>query len=417
MMRYPFLFFLFFSLCGCTTDEPVLTFAVGGAPTEIDYWQELLKDFENKTKLKVRIIRQPTDTDLRRQNLVVALNAGKGDPDVFLMDVVWIAQFAASEWLLPLNPYMAMGDLSTSDFFESILNQVDVYEGNIAALPVYIDCGLLYYRKDLIDKYRCPVPETWEELLNCAALVQEAERKSNPRFYGFVWQGAQYEGLICNFLEYAYSNKGDFSPLYSENNIEALEFMRDLIHGYRLSPPNTFTEMKEEEVRAFFESGDSLFERNWPYAWKLHQREGSRVKGKVGIAMLPKFKEGRHPSTLGGWHIGISRFSDKKEEAWRLVEFILSYGTQKGLALDLGWNPGRKDIYDDLEVIERLPHMETIKRACGQAVARPNLPYYTLVSQILQGSINSAITGKEEPERALARAQKGIMKVYEVYSE
>ena len=26
--------------------------------------------------------------------------------------------------------------------------------------------------------------------------------------YGFIWQGKQYEGLVCNVLEYLWSNGG-----------------------------------------------------------------------------------------------------------------------------------------------------------------------------------------------------------------
>ena len=55
--------------------------------------------------------------------------------------------------------------------------------------------------------------------------------------------------------------------------------MRDLIHRDGVSPPSTYTGMKEEEVRLFFQSGNALFERNWPYAWPLHEAQGSPVRG------------------------------------------------------------------------------------------------------------------------------------------
>ena len=69
-----------------------ITFAVGGAPSELDFWEQLLRDFQAQTQIHVELLRQPTDTSLRRQSLVVALNARKSDPDVFLMDVAWLAQ-------------------------------------------------------------------------------------------------------------------------------------------------------------------------------------------------------------------------------------------------------------------------------------------------------------------------------------
>jgi ABC-type glycerol-3-phosphate transport system substrate-binding protein len=41
-------------------------------------------------------------------------------------------------------------------------------------MPWFADAGLLYYRRDLLDKYDRPVPETWDELTETARIVQEA---------------------------------------------------------------------------------------------------------------------------------------------------------------------------------------------------------------------------------------------------
>jgi len=424
-MRRLFLILVIFLclLSGCAKKELLLTFAVGGAPNEVDYWEELIREFEDKTHIKVELLRQPTDTDMRRQSLVIPLKAQKKDPDLFLMDVAWIAQFAASGWLLPLDSCIKNDSFDIARLFGSVVHQVDIYKGEVISLPVYIDCGLLYFRKDLLKKYGCSIPETWNDILKCVERIQGEERKNNPNFFGFVWQGAQYEGLVCNFIEFIASNGGNIMDnagnitVNSKENIKALQFMIDLIHKYRISPPNTFTEMREEEVRTFFENGNALFERNWPYAWKLHNSEGSPVRGKVGIALLPKFDNGRHAASLGGWHIGISRYSDKKDEAWELVKFILSYETQKKLCLNLGWNPARMDIYDAPDVKERMPHMKALKKALEYTVARPNSPYYTQVSELLQRYVNAAISGKIEPNEALKEAQRGIEKIVERYHE
>jgi len=416
MKFFYFLFLLF--LLGCSKKEAILTFAVGGAPNEVEYWEKLIKDFENKNQIDVKLLRQPSDTDLRRQGLVIPLKAKKNDPDIFLMDIAWIAQFAASNWLLPLNHYIKREkNFDINNLFIQIVNQVDVYKGKIIALPVYVDCGLLYFRKDLLKKYNLSIPKTWKELLKYAKKIQKEERKKNPYFYGFVWQGAQYEGLICNFIEFIASNEGKILnkniTLAIKENIEALQFMKDLIHKHKISPPNTYTEMKEEETRIYFEKGNALFERNWPYAWKLHNN--SSLKGKIGITILPKFK--KHATALGGWHIGISRYSDRKEDAWKLLNFILSYNIQKRLALDLGWNPARKDIYDDPEIKEKMPHIKILKKALMHAVARPNIPYYTQISEILQKYINAAISKNIKPEKALERAEKEIKKIEKAYHE
>jgi len=406
---------------GCAGKEKVLTFAVGGAPSELDYWEKVVEEFQENFNVKVKLLRQPTDTDQRRQGLVIPLKSKKPDPDVFLMDVVWIAQFAASGWLTGFDYYVKRDNFDLSKFFSSVVQQADIYEGQLLALPVYVDCGLLYYREDLLERYGCSVPINWREVLECAQRVQAGERMNNPAFYGFVWQGAQYEGLVCTFIEFVYSKGGRIVDksgrisLVSDKNIKALEFMRDLIQKYRISPPNTYTEMKEEQVRMFFENGNALFERNWPYAWKLHQSENSPIKGKIKVTVLPKFEGGSYAAALGGWHIGISRYSDKKDLAWKFLKFVLSYETQKKLVLNLGWNPGRADIYTDSRVKEKMPHIDTLKEAFGFAVARPTLPYYTRVSQILQRFVNAAIADRLTPQEALQRAEVEIERIVKTY--
>lgn len=410
-------------LLSCAKQGDEVTLMIGGAPAEIDYWESIVSDFSAETGITVSIMRQPTDTDQRRQSLIVPLKAGESDPDAFLMDIIWIGQFAASGWLEPLNGYMTEDDFDLDAFFGGIIDFADRYQDRIVAMPVYVDAGLLYYRTDLLEEYGYDgPPETWSRLVEMSSKIQDGERRANPDFTAFVWQGAQYEGLVCTFLEFALSNGGSLVDekggltLARQANIEALRFMQDLISEYRISPPNTYTEMKEEEVRSFFETGNAVFERNWPYAWGLHQADSSPVKGKVGISLLPRVEGRRHVAALGGWHIGVSQTSDNKQQAWELVKFVVSRDTQLGFALNLGWNPARQDIYDSQEIVSAVPHLVELKEIFMNASARPNVPYYSLLSSVLQRKINAALSGITSPEQALREAQaeaKEIVRTYE----
>jgi len=393
-----------------------VTLMIGGAPAELDHWEKVIGRFTAETGIAVDLMRQPTDTDQRRQSLVVPLRAGEKDPDAFLMDIIWIGQFAASGWLEPLDSRIDRHGLDLNVFFRRVVNLADRYEGTMVALPVYIDAGLLYYRKDILQQHISgKPPETWYELVRYCEVAQGRERILKPNFWGFLWQGAQYEGLVCTFLEFALSNGGQLVDgdgnltLDHPRNVEALAFMRALIDEHQVSPPNTYTEMREEEVRSLFQSGDALFERNWPYAWGLHQSKDSKVRGKVGISLLPRFEGGRHAAALGGWHIGISSSSDRKDDAFKLAEYIVSREVQIDFALNLGWNPARRDVYDAPEIAENLPHLIELRRVFETAAPRPILPYYTMLSRALQAELNAAISGMKSPEEALEAAQqKGI---------
>ncbi len=399
-----------------------ITFAVGGAPSEFDQWERLAREFEGKTGIRVELLRQPTDTGLRRQGLSVSLQARGSSPDAFLMDVAWLAQFAASGWLEPLDPFLGKeGCAGREAFFPRMIDAVDTYDGRVAALPVYVDGGLLYYRKDLLEKYGLPgPPRTWDELLRYSEVVQRGERRSRPGFYAFVWQGAQYEGLVCDFLEFAGAS-GEFGVengavvIDTPRNREALRFMRDLIGKYGISPPNTYTDMREEEVRTFFQEGNALFERNWPYAFALHESRGSPVRGKTGVAPLPGWSPGGGAASLGGWHAGISRFSESKPESAKFLCYLASYDTQKDLARRLGWNPARRDVYADPELLAKNPHFPELRAVFENARPRPLLPYYSRLSAILQRHVNAALSGMSTPEEALSAARREMQAIVSRY--
>ncbi len=153
--------------CGSANNEPVV-FAVGGAPSEVAFWEELLRDFQQQSGIRVELLRQPSDTDQRRQGLVIALNARMPDPDVFLMDVAWMGLFVASGWLEPLED-----EVDAAPFFQRVIRLVDRHQGQLMALPVYLDGGILYYRRDLLERFQLPGPPgTWNELLSQALTVQ-----------------------------------------------------------------------------------------------------------------------------------------------------------------------------------------------------------------------------------------------------
>lgn len=422
--QYGKVFFLLLSLCtvfffyACSENDDSFSIWIGGSPQEVDFWEKVIDDFNKERNSNLILVRQPTYTDQRKQSLIISLEGKQSDPDLFLMDVIWISQFIQSDWLEELDHYAHENRFDTSPFFERVLNLVDKFDDNLYALPVFMDVALLYYRTDLVDK----PPVTWTQLKNQSIEIQKEQRKENKNFNGFIWQGAQYEGLVCSFLEFIASNggsilQGDSIIINSKQNEEALEFMQDLIHKYKISPENTYTEMKEEEVRREFQKGNALFERNWTYAWRSHNSDNSNVKGKVGMTILPHFNDHGSVSTLGGWHIGISKYSDKKEKAWQFIQYVTSYDVQKEMVLDIGWNPGRKDVYKDEKLNRKLPHLQTLEYIFINTVARPTIPYYSSISEIIQRNVNNCLANKISPKEALSEMEKDIIEIIKIYGE
>lgn len=353
----------------------------------------------------------PSNTDEQHRFYVINLEGASADFDVFALDVIWVSELSRAGWTRPLDHLLTKED--RLDFFDGTLEAVS-YGGHVNAVPWFIGAGILYYRKDLLEKYHRRPPKTWKELVAAAREITAAEED----LYGFVWQGKQYEGLVCNALEYLWSNggrvvDGEVSRVDGEENREALRFMRDLVHRYRVSPELVMT-LTEEPSRRIFQSGRALFMRNWPYAWTLLQAEGSPVRGKVGAAMLPAFEGHRPYATLGGWHLGVNRFSEHPEAAEKLVAFLTSRAAQKSLTLHAEYHPTRRSLYRDPELLEHDPFLEELEPILEGARPRPVTPFYIMISQVLQLEISGALAGIRTPEEALESAQRQIDHVLEV---
>ena len=136
--------------------------------------------------------------------------------------------------------------------------------------------------------------------------------------------------------------------------------------------------------------------------------EKSRIAGRIGVAALPAFRGHHSASALGGWQFGINRYSRHPEEAWRFIHFMSSFRSQKILALEAGLAPTRKNVYQDPEIQERMPHLKAFLPAFKEARPRPLSPVYPMISQELQRFFSRAIVEKDSdlPEMATATSAR-----------
>src|SRR5215216_2767761 len=158
---------------------------------------------QHKGEFQVTIRAMPADTGQYFDKLRTEFQAGGGDIDVMGADVIWPIQFAAQGWLKDLSDNFPESE--QQKFLQAPI-EASIYEDGIFAVPWFTDAGLLYYRKDLLEQsgFSGP-PKTWDELKEMAQTVSQEAGIPN----GFVFQGANYEGGVCNALEYIRTHGGD----------------------------------------------------------------------------------------------------------------------------------------------------------------------------------------------------------------
>ena len=120
-----------------------------------------------------------------------------------MVDVVWPG--VLKNHLLDLKPYTNGAE---AKHFPAIVAN-NTIDGKLLAMPWFTDAGLMYYRKDLLEKYKLTAPKTWDEMARCSTKVQDGERAAGKgKMQGFVFQGKAYEGLTCDALEWSASFGG-----------------------------------------------------------------------------------------------------------------------------------------------------------------------------------------------------------------
>jgi multiple sugar transport system substrate-binding protein len=357
---------------------------------------------QSKIHVTYKELPPPSSSTEVHQTLVQQLARRNGDPDVFTQDIIWIAEFAAAKWALPLDEYFKD---SAKDYFSGMV-QACTWQGKLTALPWFVDSGMLYYRKDL----GFNAPTSWQELI---ASAKQATSSGGVKF-GFLWQAKQAEVLVCDLVSFIGSNGGAILQpdgktvsIADEPAVEAVQLMRDLISKEQITPADVLS-WDEEPSRRPFTAGEAAFLRNWSYVWKIAQSDAeSKVVDKVAVVPLPHFPNKKSAAALGGYQYGINASSKKREGAAEFVRWMSSPETQLRFATQLGLCPTRAAVFDRPEIAKEQAFMQPLKDVFLGAIPRPVTPKYPQVTLVLQSEVSRALTHGNVKE-ALQTAKEKI---------
>lgn len=347
---------------------------------------------QNKIRVVYKELPPPSSSTEVHQALVQQLARRNGDPDVFTQDIIWIAEFAAAKWALPLDEYFNAETMK--EYFPGVV-QACTWQGKLTALPWFLDSGMLYSRKDLLEESGAKTPETWDELIdNSKKLMSSGKAK-----FGFLWQAKQAEVLVCDLVSFIGSNDGSILKpdgktvtIADDAAIEAVQLMHDFIKKHQISPEDVLS-WDEEPSRRPFTSGQAVFLRNWSYVWKVSQNPSeSSVVDKVVVTPLPHFPGKKSAACLGGYQYGVNASSKNREAAIEFVRWMSSPETQLKFATQLGLLPTRPAVLDHPQIAQEEPFMQKLKDVFVGAIPRPVTPKYPQVTLVLQSEISRALT-------------------------
>jgi trehalose/maltose transport system substrate-binding protein len=349
-----------------------ITLATGGTSRELAVLRQELDQFTARTGIDV-VIAATTDSPLGTFGQYQRWLSGRNATiDLYRMDITWTPQLARH--LADLAP--ATADMVATKL--PLLIKSQMVGDTLVGLPYAADVPALFYRRDLLDKYRLPVPKTWAEMQTTAATIMAGERKvGRASMWGYAFPGAVSEDLTANALEWVASNGGgnivEDDGTISIDNVKAIlavEVAETWVGT--ISPGDVANRSPLDSLRLWL-AGDAVFAREWQDAIAYSEAPDSAIRGKIGVAALPVGEHGdASAATLGGWSLAISRYSTRRDEATALVRFLASAEAERTYEVGaLGKLPATAALYEDPGVTRALPELATFRGIIANAVLRP----------------------------------------------
>ena len=254
-----------------------------------------------------------------QNKLLIAVQGGK-PPDISTLDQIWMAQWAASNAIIPLDDYIKSSGLTRDMFFPGAWDS-NVWQAKTWGIPMNNDVWEeLYYNKDMfkaagLDPNKPPA--TWDELLAAAEKLNKA-----PQQYGISIMGGNGEWMACIMDSFIFSNGGSVfdqtgtkAAINSPESVAALDYLKKLS---AFAPPGTAGRAESDGI-ASFTSGQSamVLAGSW-------QQDTFKTQAKFdwGTAMVPAPAGKTFHGTLGGWNLAIYSASKNKDAAWKYVEWL-----------------------------------------------------------------------------------------------
>ena len=364
--------------------------SAGKVQERIDVWNT-----ENPDE-KVTLIELSAEADQQRQSLVNNAQTGSDAYDVVSLDNVWVAEFAANQWVMELP----QDELKNDDIVKSVWN-TGVYMDKFYGMPFATDAPIMYYRKDFLAEAGVEVPTTWDEVKSAIDAVRQVA--GHESIGGFGGQWAKYEGLTCNIAEFIHTAGGNFYDDKGEvvvNTPESVAGVQAVVDGFTDGYiPKESLEWKEEDGRNAFEAGNLLFYRQWPYQYANNLE--ALGTDKFDVAALPSIDGKDFVPTLGGHNAAISVNSKNKATALKFLKWWTSAESEK-YALDTQTlAPILGSLYEDKDMLAKFPYLPILKASLDSAEGRARVVNYGDVTAAIQDAVYPALQGTTSAQDAI----------------
>jgi len=372
-------------------------------PDHEDTLKEIVKAFESQNPgIHVNLIFTPWNDYFLKLS---TMYAGGNPPDAFEINYENFLEYASDGLLAPLDSFMKEGEFE--GVFSKKAYKAFSFQGKQYGLPESFSTVVLFYNKELFDKYGVAYPSpNWSWIDEFAAAVKLTDKKAG--IWG-IYQPVQF----WEFYKVLAQNGGamfDTQGRVIVNNVAGINALKWLVDKtkYGIMP-------SEEELSGL--SPEDLF-----------------VMGKIamlhtGIWMFDKFRNeanfewdievepGMHTKATHYFAnaIVISANSKHKEAAWKWVKFLTTdeYSIRK--RIEEGWElPAviNNELIEEFLKVDTLPNNKrAIFDSLNWAITPPVIKGWSALADTVNREIDAVKFGIKTPEEALNDLAAELVKV------
>ncbi len=392
---------IFMSGCVKTPDKTVIRFTSWGSKSEIAVIKPLIKEFERQNPdIAVEFIHTPKNY-FQKLHLLAASNLM---PDVVFINNIYGVLYAENRLFLNLAEFIEKDPiLSEKNFFPEALNTFK-YKNMLYAVPRDISNLVIYYNKEIFDKYGEPYPSkdwTFQEFTRTARkLTKDTDNDGRTDIFGISFRE---EPLF--WMPYLWSSGGGFISrdlkeiiIDKPESVNALQMYSDLRNRYHAAPEKS--EAGSATMAQLFMRGKLAMHLSGRWFVPIYRKT---IDFNWDITKFPAGKAG---SIVGcnssGW--AISSRTKHPDESWRFISFLagknsITKFTRSGLI-----TPARVDVaYSRVFLDKKLPpgNGEIFIEAAKSSIATPVTENYRELTDILDNALEPVWAGKVPAREAI----------------
>ena len=363
--------------------------------------EEFNKAYEGKIKLNMEVITR--GNSFAYEDKINAAVASNTLPDVIAMDGPNIANYAASDIIIPLDEHFTEEDMN--DFVPSIVQQ-GTYKDKFYAPGLNESSVVLFYNKKIMEENGITPPDKIEDAWTWDEWYDVMKKTSKDGVFGTnmindkgEWMTYAFEQLWISGGTDLVNDEGTKADGFvnSEQGIEAAAFLQKLANEklFNIDPKPTE-----------FEEGKAATKLGGP--WNIPGFK-NYPDLEWGITYFPKKPGGTSTAPSGSWAVGVSADSEHPAEAAEAVKWLTNKDSSTELAKAISMPASRKSAFESMSEYNELPLRIIKEQVTTVSNARPVTPAYPVLTQKFAEAMIDIMVG--------ADVKKSLDNVATIYDE